>query len=98
MSRDLVIEASDEMRKSGKWNSVWDDRILEYMYQRGGKVAPRHLDNDDRFRVSKGQLVRRLQTMQEHGLTHSDGSGEYEITERGIRYLRGEADISKRQS
>lgn len=83
------------MRHSGTWQSVWDDRILEWMAEQGdGDAAPRELDRCEVIRVSKPQIVRRLARLVEHGLVEKAGKGRYILTDQGEKYLAGEADVS----
>jgi DNA-binding PadR family transcriptional regulator len=83
------------MRKSGAWMSIWDDRLLEWLSEdEHGQGAPKQMMTSDYFHVSKAQVVRRLQRLEEHGLVYSV-EGWYEITERGKAYLAGEVDVSE---
>ena len=83
------------MRKSGKWQSVWDDRLLEWMAEHeAGGGPPRKIDADQRILISKGQIVRRLQAMEQHGLVTAN-NGTYRITERGRAYLREEVSVAE---
>jgi predicted ArsR family transcriptional regulator len=79
------------IRKSGSWNSVWDDRILEVMdvddEVRVGKIA----DRGD-IHISRSQVSRRCKKLAEHGLVDSHGNGVYIITDKGRAYLEGRYD------
>lgn len=77
------------MRRSGAWMTIWDDRILEIL--RGADSGtPSELAEEEYIRVSRQQVSRRLQKLNEHNLVQHLGNGVYIITERGERYLDGE--------
>ncbi|MDL0128169.1 MarR family transcriptional regulator [Halobacterium salinarum] len=81
------------IRKSGKWQSVWDDRILEVIYYdqiyRVGAIA-----DHDLIRVGQPQVSRRCKKMAEYGLLRDQGNGVYAIHPRGIDYLHGQYDAA----
>lgn len=84
------------MRKSGRWQSIWDDRILEYMNESPKfRLQPVEIYRSDYIHCSKPQIVRRLQTMEEHGLVESEDRGKYRVTEAGEQYLAGKLDVSE---
>ena len=81
------------MRHSGTWQSIWDDRILEWMSEQGGgDAAPRELERYESIRVSKPHIVRRLQALEKRGFVEKEGRGRYVMTEVGEKYLAGEID------
>lgn len=81
------------IRKSGKWQSVWDDRILEVIYYdqiyRVGAIA-----DHDLIKIGQPQVSRRCKKMAEYGLLRDQGNGVYAISPRGIDYLQGQYDTS----
>lgn len=77
------------MRKSGDWNVVWDDRILEVAREEG-VVTIQLLDENEHIPKSKATISRRCSKLREHGLLREIGVGTYQITERGEGYLDGE--------
>jgi hypothetical protein len=92
---DQERATSGMVRKSGKWMSVWDDRILETLQEDQVQcLPPIEIYNQEHILVSKPQVVRRLQTLEEHGLVEGDG-GYYLLTDRGRQYLSGEVDVSE---
>ena len=83
------------MRKSGSWMSVWDDRILELLEDsETGCLPPVRIHANEFIQVSKPQVVRRLQRMEDFGLVDGE-NGYYKITERGKEYLSGDVDVSE---
>lgn len=82
------------MRKSGKWMTIWDDRILEYI-RLEGSGSPKELEESGYLRVSRQHISRRLRKLAEHGMLNHLGNGVYVITERGEQYLDGEFDAAE---
>jgi len=83
------------MRKSGKWMSIWDDRILEVISSDDDKVGKvSELEKCDLIRISRTHVGRRCKKLAEHGLLRPIGDGVYIITDRGEAYLDGELDTS----
>jgi predicted transcriptional regulator len=79
------------MRKSGSWQSVWDDRILEYLTEHEAATAT-EMKNSGYFEVSRPQISDRLGKLAEHGLVLNLGNGVYRITDEGRAYLNEEYD------
>jgi predicted transcriptional regulator len=79
------------MRQSGKWMTIWDDRILELIDDRGAG-NPSALADHDNIRVSAAHVSRRLGTLADHGLLSKVGKGVYVITDDGRAYLSGDVD------
>ena len=83
------------MRKSGSWQSVWDDRILEWMRENEGAGTPKKLKESGLIRVSQAHISRRCRKLAEHELLREIGNGAYVITEKGEAYLDEEYDAEK---
>jgi len=83
------------MRRSGSWQSVWDDRILEWMRENDESGTPKELKESGVIRVSQAHISRRLKKLAEHNLVKHVGHGAYIITEEGIAYLDEEYDADK---
>ncbi|WP_435097235.1 hypothetical protein [Halarchaeum sp. P4] len=79
------------MRKSGSWQSVWDDRILEYLRECETGTAT-EMKESGYFSVSRSQLSRRLSKLADHDLVRHLGNGVYTITDEGEAYLNEEYD------
>jgi DNA-binding PadR family transcriptional regulator len=74
--------------------SVWDDRILEYLYQNEVGTSTQIAQHEN-ICVSQPQISRRLNRLSEHNLIESLGNGVYRINEEGWHYLAGEYDAQK---
>jgi len=83
------------MRRSGSWQSVWDDRILEWIRENDGAGTPKKLKESGLIRVSQAHISRRCGTLAENGLLREIGNGAYVITEEGEAYLNEEYDAEK---
>ena len=83
------------MRRSGSWQSVWDDRILEWMRENDGTGTPKELNDSGLIRVSRTQVSRRMKKLAEHGLLQHVGNGAYILTEEGEAYLDEEYDAEE---
>jgi Mn-dependent DtxR family transcriptional regulator len=79
------------MRQSGKWMTIWDDRILELIDDRGAG-NPSALADHENIRVSSAHVSRRLGTLADHGLLEKVGPGVYVLTDDGEKYLAGDVD------
>jgi predicted transcriptional regulator len=79
------------MRKSGNWMTVWDDRILEYIYN-NGTATPTEIANSEFVHVTAQHISNRLQKLHDHELVESLGNGVYQITTTGSYYLAGGYD------
>jgi hypothetical protein len=79
------------MRKQPEWWAKWDDRILEYVYEKGpsstGVIA-----NNDHFHISQSYVTHRIQVLREHGLMEECSKHSYGITKKGRYYLAGGYD------
>ena len=83
------------MRLSGSWQSVWDDRILEWMSENEGSGTPKQLNESGLIRVSQTHIARRCKELAEHSLLRHVGNGAYVITEEGEAYLDEEYDAEE---
>lgn len=84
------------MRKTGSWQTVWDDRILELAtMDNDGAVTVTDLVDHEYIRISQSSISRRCSKMAEHDLLRKVGPGTYIITEEGRAYLRGEWDAEE---
>ena len=79
------------MRKSGKWMSIVDDRVLEYIREHG-HGSPTEMKKEGPIRYSRQYIAKRCRELADHGLLKPVGNGVYVITERGEQYLDGEID------
>lgn len=79
------------MRQSGTWMTIWDDRILEIIREKGAKPVG-DLAKADGLRISHSSVSRRCQKLADHGLLTPLGNGVYTITEEGEAYLDEEYD------
>jgi hypothetical protein len=79
------------MRQSGKWMTIWDDRILEYIQENGASSVGK-LTDSEYIRVSNAHVSRRCKKLVEHRMLVHLGNGVYNITQQGESYLAGETD------
>lgn len=81
------------MRKSGSWQTVWDERILELASQdEDGTVTVSDLVERDAVRISQSSISRRCHKLTDHDLFRKLGPGTFILTEKGVAYLGGEYD------
>ena len=83
------------MRRSASWQSVWDDRILEWLDDNEGAGTPKQIHDSGYIRASKSTVVRRCQKLAENGLLNHIGNGAYIITDEGKAYLNEEYDVER---
>jgi len=83
------------MRRSGSWQSVWDDRILEWMRENEDAGTPKKLKESGLIRVSQPHISRRCRKLAENGLLREIGNGAYVITDEGEAYLDEEYDAEE---
>jgi len=83
------------MRRSGSWQTVWDDRILEWIRENEGSGTPKDLKGSGLIRVSQGHIARRCKKLAENGLLQHVGHGAYVITDEGEAYLDEEYDAEE---
>jgi len=81
------------MRKSGDWMTIWDDRILEYIYT-NGSGTPTQIADSEFIHVTSQHISNRLQKLSAHDLVESLGNGVYQITVEGSYYLAGGYDTA----
>ena len=79
------------MRRSGKWMSIVDDRVLEYIRE-NEYGSPTEMKDKGPIRYTRQHIAKRCRKLAEHGLLKPVGNGVYVITERGEKYLDGEID------
>jgi Mn-dependent DtxR family transcriptional regulator len=80
------------MRKSSADMSVWDDRILELLNENGA-MSVGDIYRHEYIRKSKSTVSRRVNRLQDKGLTEEIANGVYRITEQGVGYLSEEYDV-----
>lgn len=79
------------MRRSGKWMTIVDDRVLEYIKE-NEHGSPKQMMEEGPIRYSRQYIARRCRELADHGLLKPVGNGVYVITERGEAYLAGDLD------
>jgi len=79
------------MRKSAKWMTIWDERILE-IASAEDSVSPKKLEDSGYFDVGRAQISRRCRILADHEMLQALGNGVYIITDRGENYLDGQYD------
>lgn len=80
-----------DMRQSGKWMVLLDDRILELFEEDDtGVMAPSEIASDERILHSSGHVSRRCKKLEEYGLLKLVSKGVYSLTEQGEQYLEGD--------
>ena len=82
------------MRYSGRWMSIADDRVLEFLDE-SGPAAPKRMKEEGRIPYTRQYVAERCRTLADHGMIRPLGNGVYEITEVGEAYLAGELDASE---
>ena len=85
------------MRPQVDWMTKSDDAILEYLEETGMALPPRGISYNMRTRenaeLSYSTVNRRLKELLKRGLVEKEyeKGGFYSITDKGRRYLAGEA-------
>jgi len=80
-------------RASAKWMKREDERILEFLADRG--LATHRLISREAFeKVSPKHVAERLAMLEYAGLCDCEGWESYELTNRGKEYLSGELDAA----
>lgn len=77
------------MRLSGKWMSIVDDRVLEFIDD-NGYGSPTEMKREGPIRFSRQYVAARCRELADHGLLKPVGNGVYVLTDRGEQYLSGE--------
>jgi predicted transcriptional regulator len=80
------------MRRHADWMTLADERILEFLDERGNH-QPAQIAAE--FGFHRKYIGRRCRILHEHGFLNNLGNGVYQITEQGKRYLTGEFDASQ---
>lgn len=81
------------MRYSGRWMSLVDDRVLEYLREHG-TGSPKRMQEEGRIRYTPEYVAERCRTLAAYGLVRPLGNGVYELTDDGERYLAGDLDTA----
>lgn len=82
------------MRYSGRWMTLADDRILEYIAEYGSG-RPKEMKDSGYVRYTRSYISQRCKELVNYGLLTHLGNGVYVITEDGERYLAGEIDTAE---
>lgn len=81
-----------DMRKSGRWMSIVDERILEYLDEHEFG-SPGEIHKECCIDYSREYFSQRIRILNDHGLVQRiNPNGVYRITENGENYLIGEYD------
>ena len=83
------------MRRSASWQSVWDDRILEWIRENDGSGTAAQMKKSEIIRCSRSTISRRLKKLSEHGLLQEIGNGAYILTDEGEAYLDEQYDAEE---
>lgn len=86
------------MRMPGEWMKAPDDRILEFIADRG-MASPSIIAAEPHIHYSKGYIAKRCRALRDRGLLESPenvqpDSGIYDITDEGLAYLRENFDVT----
>jgi len=84
------------MRYSGDWMVLADDRILEFVRNKGSG-RPKQMADSGYVKYTRSYISKRCKKLVEHGLLRDLGNGVYTITDRGEGYLEGEISTSEDQ-
>lgn len=82
------------MRYSGRWMTLADDRILEYVRE-NESGTPKEMKDSGYVRFSRQYISQRCKEMVNYGLLQHLGNGVYVITEQGEQYLDGDLDTAE---
>jgi predicted transcriptional regulator len=82
------------MRYSGRWMTLADDRILEYIRE-NGSGAPKEMEESGYVRFSHSYIGQRCKKLVAYGLLQHLGNGVYVITDDGEDYLDGDLDTAE---
>lgn len=85
------------MRYSGRWMTLADDRILEYIREHSSGT-PSEMEDSGYVRFSHSYIGQRCRKLVDYGLLRHLGNGVYVITEAGEQYLVGELDTADLES
>lgn len=84
------------MRKHADWLTQADERILEFLSERGNfppsAIRDRLADTGEDLTYSTNHLGMRCRALADRGLLENVGGGTYSITDVGEQYLDGEFD------
>lgn len=80
------------MRKAGRWMTVVDDRVLEYLDEEEAGT-PKEIRDDAGIPYTPEYVARRCRELADKGFIQKiSAAPTYRITERGVAYLSGEFD------
>lgn len=82
----MVLIYAMLMRRSGEWMVLADERILEFIREKGSG-APKQMSDSGFVRYSDAYISQRCKKLAEHDLLTPLGNGVYIITEEGEAYL-----------
>ena len=77
------------MRYSGRWMSIVDDRVLEYLAE-NDPSPPKTIKEEGKIPYTRQYVAERCRELASRGLVQNLGNGVYRITDDGNRYLKGE--------
>lgn len=84
------------MRKHASWLTQTDERILEFLRERGNHppsgIQHRLSESGVDLEYHANHVGRRCRELAAYGLLENIGGGTYSITERGEAFLDGELD------
>ena len=83
------------MRRSASWQSVWDDRILEWIRENDGTGTAAQMKKSEIIRCSRSTITRRLNKLADEGLLRDVGNGVYLMTDEAEAYLDEEYDVEE---
>jgi repressor of nif and glnA expression len=86
------------MRKHAGWLSQSDERILEFLRERGNHPPSAIRDNLEEesaeMNYNAAHIRRECRKLEDRGLLVNVGGGTYSITDEGIAFLEGELDAA----
>lgn len=82
------------MRYSGRWMSIVDDRVLEFLAE-NETGTPTQMKREGKIRYTPEHVARRCRELDDKGLIVNLGNSVYSITEEGEAYLQGELDTDE---
>jgi len=81
------------MRYSGRWMTLADDRILEFIREKGSG-SPKQMKEEGKIRYTPQYIGERCHELAQRGLLQHLGNAIFVITETGEAYLDGELDTA----
>ena len=87
---------SQYMRKHAEWLTQTDERILEFLSERGNhppSAIQENLEEEGQaMDYHVNHINRECRKLADYGLVRNVGAGTYSITEKGEQFLSGELD------